>query len=248
MHDWIIPNWPSPPNVKAIFTTRKGGVSRNRNGIYAELNLGDHVHDDFLSVQQNRALLRQYLPNNPNWLKQVHGAKPVWVDKNLVELEGDAALSRCSGKVCAILVADCLPIFLCDTAGTVVGVAHAGWRGLANGIIENSISEMACMSSEIIAWLGPAIGPKHFEIGEEVREIFLKQDSKSSFAFTPSQSSKKWFADLFILARQRLTDAGVTKIYGGYECTFSNSSRFYSYRRDGQTGRMAALIWLTDKD
>jgi YfiH family protein len=178
-------------------------------------------------------------------LKQVHGAKPVWVDKKVVEPEGDAALSRCSGKVCAILVADCLPIFLCDTAGTVVGVAHAGWRGLANGIIENSISAMACKSSEIIAWLGPAIGPKHFEVGEEVQEIFLKQDSQSSFAFTPSQSNKKWFADLFILARQRLTNVGVTKIYGGYECTFSNPARFYSYRRDGQTGRMAALIWLT---
>ncbi|SDH60671.1 conserved hypothetical protein [Nitrosomonas sp. Nm132] len=246
MHHWITPSWPSPPNVKAIFTTRKGGVSKNRGGAYAELNLGDHVHDDSLLVQQNRALLRTYLPSNPYWLKQVHGARPVWVEENEVKPEGDAALSRCGGRVCAILVADCLPIFLCDTAGSVVGVVHAGWRGLARGVIENSITEMACKSSEIIAWLGPAIGPKHFEIGEEVREVFLEQDSKSGAAFTPGHSDKKWFADLFILARQRLTDVGVTKVYGGYECTFSDPSRFYSYRRDGKTGRMAALIWLAD--
>lgn len=244
MHDWITPNWPSPSNVKAIFTTRKGGVSRNNNGIYAGLNLGDHVHDDLLSVQQNRALLRKHLPSDPYWLKQVHGARPVWVDKNEVDLEGDAALSRCSGSVCVVLVADCLPIFLCDTAGSVVGAVHAGWRGLAEGIIENSIAEMACKSSEIIAWLGPAIGPKHFEIGEEVREVLLEKDSKFDTAFTPGHGGKKWFADLFILARQRLINVGVTKVYGGYECTFSNPSRFYSYRRDGKTGRMAALIWL----
>lgn len=248
MHDWIIPNWPSPLNVKAIVTTRKGGVSRNHNGAYAELNLGDHVHDDLLSVQQNRALLRKYLPNDPCWLKQVHGAKPVWIgeNQNQVQPEGDAALTCYKGCVCAVLVADCLPVFLCDTSGSAVGVIHAGWRGLASGIIENSILEMACKSTGIIAWLGPAIGPKHFEIGEEVRDVFLKQDSKSSSAFTVSHDGKKWFADLFKLARQRLADVGVTQVYGGNECTYSNPSRFYSYRRDGKTGRMAALIWLAD--
>lgn len=246
MHDWIIPDWPAPPSVKAILTTRKGGVSRNQNGAYAELNLGDHVGDDLLLVQQNRALLHKYLPNDPYWLKQVHGAKPIWVDKNEVTPQGDAALSCCSGKVCAILVADCLPVFLCDTAGSVVGVVHAGWRGLSAGVIENSIAEMSRKGNEIIAWLGPAIGPKHFEVGEEVREVFLKQDSKSSSAFTLSHDGNKWFADLFTLARLRLAEAGVTKVYGGNECTFSNPLRFYSYRRDGKTGRMAALIWLTD--
>jgi polyphenol oxidase len=246
MYDWIKPNWPSPPNVSAIFTTRMGGVSRNNNGAYAGLNLGDHVHDDLFLVQQNRALLREYLPSEPCWLKQVHGAKPLWVDVNTGNLEGDAALSRSSGKVCAILVADCLPIFLCDLAGSVVGVAHAGWRGLAGGVIENSILEMACRRSEIIAWLGPAIGSQHFEIGEEVREVFLKHDNRSSVAFVAGHDGKKWFADLFSLARQRLMSVGVTKVYGGYECTYSNPERFYSYRRDGKTGRMAALIWLTD--
>lgn len=245
-YDWIIPNWPSPSNVKAIFTTRQGGVSRNGDGIYAGLNLGDHVHDDLVLVQQNRALLRDYLPSDPCWLKQVHGVKPVWLDENVANLEGDAALSRSSGKVCAILVADCLPIFLCDTAGSVVGIAHAGWRGLAGGIIENSIMEMACKRSEIIAWLGPAIGPKHFEVGEEVREAFLKYDGRSSIAFVASHNGRKWFADLFTLARQRLTNAGVTKVYGGSECTFSNPVQFYSYRRDGKTGRMAALIWIAE--
>lgn len=248
MHDWITPNWPSPQNVKAIFTTRTGGVSRNnRDGAYAGLNLGDHVNDDVSSVEQNRALLRRYLPDNPRWLKQVHGVRPVWVDSNEVKLEADAALSSNNGRVCAILVADCLPIFLCDTTGSVVGVVHAGWRGLAGGIIENAISEMANKSSEFIAWLGPAICPKHFEIGEEVREVFLEHDRNAISAFTPSHNDNKWFADLFTLARQRLTAVGVSKVYGGYECTFSDPSRFYSYRRDGQTGRMAALIWLTHK-
>lgn len=246
MYDWITPNWPSPPNVKAIFTTRTGGVSKNYNGIYSGLNLGDHVDDDVLSVRHNRALLRSYLPSEPYWLKQVHGVRPIWIDNDDTHLEGDAALSRCGGRVCAILVADCLPILLCDSVGSVVGAVHAGWRGLAGGVIENTISEMVRKDAEIIAWLGPAIGPKHFEVGEEVREVFLKHDSASSSAFTSTSNGKKWYADLFTLARQRLKDVGVNRVYGGDECTFSNPERFYSYRRDGITGRMAALIWLAD--
>jgi hypothetical protein len=160
---------------------------------------------------------------------------------------GDAAFSRSPGKVCAVLVADCLPILLCDQAGTMVGVIHAGWRGMAEGVIERTLSEIGVENMRMMAWLGPAIGPNHFEVGEEVRRAFMKDDPKAAMAFSPHpRDDAKWFADLFILAWQRLAKAGIDQIYGGGQCTFSDSSRFFSYRRDGTTGRMAALIWLTD--
>ncbi|SEO76368.1 peptidoglycan editing factor PgeF [Nitrosovibrio sp. Nv6] len=244
MNNWITPDWPAPCNVKALFTTRNGGVS---NEPYASLNLGDHVGDDPLAVEQNRALLRRFLPGEPKWLKQIHGTGSVNVDAYdcTVPTEGDAALSRHPGNVCAILVADCLPILLCDHAGSVVGVIHAGWRGLAGGVIEHTVSAIGAVDSPIMAWLGPAIGPDHFEVGEEVRQAFIKQDRKAAAAFRPRPGNNdKWFADLFLLARQRLTDAGITAIYGGGECTYGNPAKFFSYRRDGHTGRMAGLIWL----
>lgn len=249
MNDWITPDWPAPDNIKALFTTRNGGKS---NGPYTSLNLGDHVGDDFTIVKQNRALLREVLPNGPRWLKQVHGAILVKFngDDCAVPCEGDAAFTRCPDNVCAVLVADCLPILLCDHAGTVVGVIHAGWRGMADGVIESTLSEIrrTCgINTRIMAWLGPAIGPHHFEVGEEVRQAFVKRDKNSVLAFLPHRdhSDGKWFADLFLLARQGLMKAGVTEIYGGGECTFSDPARFFSYRRDGNTGRMAGLIWLT---
>jgi len=248
MTDWIVPDWPAPGNVKALFTTRNGGIG---SGPYTSLNLGDHVGDDPSTVKQNRALLQRILPDKPQWLKQAHGTTPVRVDDYdcAGPYEGDAALSRRVRKVCAVLVADCLPVLFCDHAGTVAGVIHAGWRGMAAGVIERTVSEIGGIGSidtRIMAWLGPAIGPNHFEVGEEVRQAFIKHDKKAALAFFPHnlRSDGKWFADLFLLARQRLKKAGITEIYGGDECTFSDPARFFSYRRDGNTGRMAGLIWL----
>lgn len=247
MNDWITPNWPAPGNVKALFTTRNGGIS---SGPYASFNLGDHVGDDPAIVEQNRALLRRSLPDEPRWLKQVHGTTPIRIDDHdcSTSCEGDAAFSRCASNVCAVLVADCLPILLCDHAGTVTGVIHAGWRGMVGGVIERTLSEISRtvgIDTRIMAWLGPAIGPRHFEVGEEVRQAFIEHDKRSTIAFLPHHAhSGKWFADLFLLAQQRLAEAGVTQVYGGGECTFSDPKRFFSYRRDGNTGRMAGLIWL----
>lgn len=249
MMDWIIPEWPAPQHIKALFTTRKGGIHCDPRSIYAGFNLGDHVGDDPDVVQKNRAQLCHYLPDKPRWLIQVHGNKPVWVDAigNDDKPEGDAAISRRHGVVCAILVADCLPVFLCDEVGSVVAVAHAGWRGLAGGIIENTIQEMrrSSQSKQIFAWLGPAIGPRCFEVGKEVRSTFIQSDAQSANAFTGDGKHEKYYADLFQLARQRLAKAGVNQVFGGELCTFSDADRFYSYRRDGQTGRMAALLWMT---
>lgn len=247
MIDWIIPDWPTPGNVKALFTTRNGGVSRGANGAYASLNLGAHVNDNLADVECNRALLRGHLPGEPNWLKQVHGTSPIWIDQTTtVTPQGDAALCRQQGVVCAVMVADCLPVFLCDTAGTTVGIVHAGWRGLSGGVLEQSIAAMAVDHNQLMAWLGPAIGPDHFEVGADVYEAFVQQDVQAAQAFVPKHSSheKKWLADIFLLVRQRLTSIGITEIYGGGICTFSDPERFFSYRRDGETGRMAALIWL----
>ena len=244
MNNWITPNWPATSNIQAFFTTRQGGFSRD---LYAGFNLGDHVGDNPLLVQKNRAELRNTLPGEPRWLKQVHGKTLVWVDKdNRILPEADAALSCHPGVICAVLTADCLPVFLCNDAGTIVSVVHAGWRGLAAGIIERTVTEMD--SNGIMAYLGPAIGPNYFEVGEEVREIFIQHDKRSAVAFTPHHKEKKgkWFANIFLLAQQRLTEIGITKIYSSYECTVSDPTRFFSHRRDGNTGRMAGLIWITN--
>jgi YfiH family protein len=249
MRDWITPQWPAPGNVRALFTTRNGGVSE---GAYATLNLGDHVGDDPETVSRNRMLLREILPSEPMWLKQVHGKDVLNADHDECTLpcHADASFSFRRERVCAVLVADCLPILLCDHEGTLVGAIHAGWRGLATGVIERAISEMRgyCRANpRLMAWLGPAIGPNHFEVGDEVREAFIARDKQSAQAFHRhgALQTPKWLADLFLLARLSLDKAGVTEIYGGEECTFSNPERFFSYRRDGHTGRMAGLIWLT---
>ncbi len=241
MNDWITPDWPAPRNVRALFTTRNGGVSSEP---YASLNLGDHVGDDPVAVKQNRSLLCEILPEEPRWLKQVHGTTLVRADNYDCATGSDAAFSQRPDTVCAVLVADCLPVFLCDAAGSTVSIIHAGWRGLAAGVIERTIAEMGSKNLQIMAWLGPAIGPSYFEVGEEVRRAFIKHDEKSTLAFT-LRNNGKWSADLFLLARQRLREAGVTEVYGGGVCTFSDPARFFSYRRDGNTGRMAGCIWLT---
>ncbi len=249
-HSWIVPDWPAPDNVRALQTTRHGGVSA---GVYASMNLGDHVGDDPALVAQNRALLRARLPADPVWLKQVHGNAVADADHAIGVPEADASVAQKPGTVCAVLTADCLPVLLCDHAGTVVGAAHAGWRGLAGGAVEAAVRAMGVEPASLMAWLGPAIGPQAFEVGEEVRQAFMAHDPDAHKAFHPSPalrtrdsalSTQKWLADIYLLARQRLALIGVERVYGGGLCTYGDSERFFSYRRDGATGRMASLVWL----
>lgn len=236
----LYPDWPAPPNVRALVTTRKGGVS---TGPYASLNLGDHVDDAPAAVAQNRALLRRHLPAEPLWLKQVHGRGVAAADSATGIPGADAAVARQPRKICAVLTADCLPVLFCDDKGAVVAAAHAGWRGLAGGVLEAAIDAMGVPPQRLLAWLGPAIGPQAFEVGGEVRDIFTAFDPAAALAFQP-RGNGKWLADIFLLARQRLQKAGLTQIHGGGLCTVSDPEHFFSYRRDGVTGRMASLVWL----
>ncbi|MBZ0093640.1 MAG: peptidoglycan editing factor PgeF [Sulfuricellaceae bacterium] len=242
--DWIVPDWPAPARVRARVTTRRGGVS---TGPYASLNLGDHVGDEADSVAQNRVILRAALPSGPVWLKQVHSVAVAEADVAVGVPEADASVARRAGTVCAVLTADCLPLLLCDRQGTVVGAAHAGWRGLADGVIEAAVAAMAAPADDLLAWLGPAIGPQSFEVGDEVRAVFTAHHAAAAAAFVP-HGPGKWLADLYALARLRLAALGVEHVYGGGLCTYRDSERFYSYRRDGATGRMASLVWLEDKE
>jgi YfiH family protein len=238
--DWIVPDWPAPPGVKALITTRAGGTSC---GLYASLNLGLRTGDDPQTVAANRALLRRALPADPKWLKQVHGAKVVDADALTPGPSADASVTRRAGTVCAVMIADCVPVLLCDGAGSTAAVAHAGWRGLAAGVIENTVRRMRVDPATLLAYLGPGIGPGAFEVGPVVRDAFLKRDALAEDAFVPHIPGK-WFADLYALARQRLQNTGVANVYGGGLCTYSDAARFFSHRRDKTTGRMAALIWL----
>jgi len=240
LHDWIVPDWPAPPRVKSLITTRLGGVSK---GPYASFNLGPHTGDDPAAVAANRRRLRELLPAEPKWLDQVHGSQVAAAD----DLDGtgaaDASFTRNTGTVCAVMIADCLPVLLCDRDGGAAGIAHAGWRGLAAGVIENTVRAMEIPAGRLLAYLGPAIGPAAFEVGAEVRDAFMNHDAAAAAAFAPSADGK-WCADLYMLARQRLARVGVTQIHGGGLCTAGDPARFYSHRRDRVTGRMAALIWL----
>jgi YfiH family protein len=237
---FIKPEWPAPDTVRALATTRTGGVSLPP---YDSFNLGDHVGDDPAAVARNREILRAYLPAEPGWLKQVHGTTVAPVDSPDARVEADAGVAFESAAVCAVLTADCLPVLFCDRRGTRVAAAHAGWRGLAAGVLEACIAAMRCPSDEILAWLGPAIGPQAFEIGEEVREVFVRDLPAAAAAFVPVKPGK-WLADIYELARLRLARAGVCEVYGGGFCTYAETGRFYSFRRDKATGRMASLIWL----
>jgi hypothetical protein len=238
--DWIVPDWPAPANVKALITTRAGGVSREP---YASLNLGRRTEDDPRAVAANRERLHACLPQEPKWLRQVHGAEVAEADTLVSTPEADAAVARRPHTVCAVLVADCIPVLLADRSGSVVAIAHAGWRGLARGVIANTIARMALPPGQVIAYLGPGIGPRAFEVGADVRDTFLAGDARAEAAFTPHMPGK-WLADLFLLARQALARAGVAAVHGGTMCTHSDAQRFFSYRRDRVTGRMAALIWM----
>lgn len=275
MHpEWITPDWPAPANVRALMTTRAGGVSQ---APYDTFNPASHVGDDPSAVAENRHILSALLPAEPPWLNQVHGtrvfeivlppspagggsdslgdaagggAKSSLFDLGRVVQEADASLTREPGQVCAVLTADCLPALFCDDAGTVVAAAHAGWRGLASGVLEETVKSMNVEPGRLLVWLGPAIGPDSFEVGPEVREIFVAQHPMAGIAFRPAlpgtldETPRKWLADIYMLARIRLAAIGVERVYGGGDCTFKDVHRFFSYRRDGATGRMASLIWF----
>ena len=240
MSGHLLPDWPAPRGVRALSTTRRGGVSA---APWQGFNLGDHVGDDPQAVAHNRALLRRELPSEPVWLRQVHGTRCVDAALAAPGTEADASFTRRRGVVCAVLVADCLPLLLCDDAGTVVGAAHAGWRGLAAGVVEATVAAMDVPGERLLAWLGPAIGPQAFEVGGEVRERFMAVDGAAVAAFTAAPCGK-WLCDIALLARQRLAALGIRRVTGADSCSVADAARFFSYRRDGVTGRMASLVWL----
>lgn len=246
----ILPDWPAPPNVRALVTTRDGGVSQ---APYDSLNVAFHVGDDAPAVVENRrrlfATLNEIAPcGPPQWLQQVHGTVVIEAfnePKKRAQLvpDADAVTTTQRGLPCVVMTADCLPVFFCNQSGTRVAVAHAGWRGLCHGVLENTLARFE-NPAEVLCWLGPAIGPDAFEVGEDVRDAFLRADPAAASAFRSGDAPGKYLADLYELARQRLTRAGVGMINGGGLCTFRDEQRFYSYRRNSRTGRMASVIWL----
>lgn len=240
--DWIVPDWPVPERVRALITSRNGGRS---TGPYASMNLGLRVGDDPDTVVANRRLLKHFLPAEPRWLDQVHGTTVINAEAVIDAVRADASVTRRAGCVSVVMVADCLPILFADRTGSVVAAAHAGWRGLCAGVIENTIRALATPPHDLFAYLGPAIGPSAFEVGNEVRDAFVAVDQAAIWAFHP-HGAGKWLADLFVLARQRLAKAGLLNIYGGGQCTYSDPTRFFSHRRDKVSGRMAALVWIED--
>lgn len=254
----LIPDWPAPKHVRAAMTTRQGGVSV---GSYASLNLGLRSGDDPARVQENRRRLREalQLPGEPVWLKQVHGPEVVRISREAPKEkvsprqqesrqghapEADGSYTTQAGTVCAVQAADCLPVLFCDDAGTVVAAAHAGWRGLSAGILQATVRALPAPLESLMAWMGAAIGPQAFEVGPEVREAFVSRDPNAVRCFRP-KGEGKYLADLYGLARLALGSAGVTRVYGGDRCTYRETERFFSYRRDGRCGRMAALVWLS---
>ncbi|AZD18102.1 peptidoglycan editing factor PgeF [Pseudomonas chlororaphis] len=239
MSDWLIPDWPAPAGVKACVTTRAGGVSL---APFDSLNLGDHVDDNPEAVAENRRRLTDRFSIKPAWLKQVHGIDVVEADPSVVAT-ADASWTATPGIACSAMTADCLPALFCDRAGTRVAAAHAGWRGLAAGVLEATLDSLKVAPEDVLVWLGPAIGPQAFEVGPEVREAFVRHLPQTEQAFVPSRNPGKLMADIYTLARLRLAACGVTAVYGGGFCTVSDP-RFYSYRRSPRTGRFASLIWL----
>ncbi|HVE89687.1 MAG TPA: peptidoglycan editing factor PgeF [Burkholderiaceae bacterium] len=247
---WIHPDWPAPANVRALITTRAGGSSRGPYGAPPldsdGMNVGFASGDDVADVTANRALLRAALPADPRWLNQVHGSTVVDAAQMQSGAVADASFADAPHVVCVVSIADCMPVLFADASGRCVGVAHAGWRGLAAGVIQATARAMRERldnpRAELLAYLGPAIGPAHFEVGAEVRDAMQANLPKARRAFA-ALSGGKYIADLFALGRQALDQASVTRVYGGLDCTFSDPARFYSFRRDRTTGRHAALIW-----
>ena len=239
MSDWLIPDWPAPAGVKACVTTRSGGVSL---APFDSLNLGDHVDDSPEAVAENRRRLTDHFSIQPAWLKQVHGIVVAHADPEQVAT-ADASWTATPGIACTVMTADCLPALFCDRAGTRVAAAHAGWRGLAAGVLEATAQSLNVEPQDILVWLGPAIGPKAFEVGAEVRDVFMRDLPQSAAAFVPSVNPGRFMADIYELARLRLARCGITAVYGGGFCTVTDS-RFYSYRRSPRTGRFASLVWI----
>ncbi len=239
----LIPDWPVAAKIKAVSSTRFGGVSF---APYDGLNLGMHVGDDSRLVAQNRAQLiaQAQMPSAPVWLNQTHSTVVAHITVPTSEMiDADGVFTSQPGVVCSAMTADCLPILLADRQGTQVAAVHAGWRGLANGIVENALRYF---SGDVLAWLGPAIGPAAFEVGDDVRQAFISQHPQAHLAFTPGKQAGKWWANMPLLATQRLQRQGVTAVYGGDLCTYQDPTRFYSYRRDGVTGRQASFIWIDE--
>lgn len=247
MHpDWIVPDWPAPPGVHAFVTTRAGGVSRPP---FDSLNVGFTTGDDREAVRENRRRLTALLPRDPAWLKQIHGSDVVNAEGVADPPAADASVAATAGVVCAIQIADCLPVLLCDRQGTLVAAAHAGWRGLAAGVIDNTVASMTAAGAradDLMAYIGPGIGPRAFEVGDEVRDAYMSRDTGAQSAFVAHRSGK-WLADLPALTRRALARCGVGAVYGGNMCTYSDPARFYSYRRDKVTGRSVALIWRMER-
>ena len=240
----IYPNWQAPKNIKALTTVRSGGVSLPP---FDSFNLGDHVCDDPKAVQQNRSLLvdKFDLPHPPLFLTQTHSTKVIELPFTGSNVEADAVYTQQANQVCLVMTADCLPVLFFNKEGTEVAAAHAGWRGLCDGILEETVAKFKCPTSDIIAWLGPAIGPTAFQVGEEIIEQFCAFDSNAKLAFTPDlTTSGKFLGTLYQLATQRLNKLGITEISGGGHCTYTEQDKFFSYRRDKKTGRMASLIWI----
>jgi YfiH family protein len=242
MLEWIIPDWPAPPNVQARVTTRLSGYSQ---WPYDSFNLADHVGDDPIAVAANRELLKQalQLPAEPLWLQQVHGVNIVDASVAPIGCIADASYTMQPANICTVMTADCLPVLFCDRDGTKIAVAHAGWRGLSAGILENTLNTLKLRPNNVLVWLGPAIAQQSFEVDREVCDTFVGFLPQAVAAFTPTRPNH-WIADLYLLARQRLNHSGITAIYGGEHCTYTDVRRFYSYRRDKRTGRIASLIWL----
>ena len=240
--DWIVPDWPAPASIRAFATTRSGGVSA---GEFGTMNLGTSGGDDPANVARNRIIVREALPSAPRWMKQVHGTDVADLDR-IGESDvatADAAVTSSPGRVGVVLTADCMPLLLCDVEGTRVAVAHAGWRGMAAGVIESTVRAMDGEPSRLIAWMGPTIGPRAFEVGPEVREAFVAVDREAERAFRP-HGAGKYLADLYELARQRLARAGVSSVHGGGFCTYTEAGRFFSYRRVKASGRMGTFAWI----
>ncbi|MBP5970126.1 MULTISPECIES: peptidoglycan editing factor PgeF [Pseudomonas] len=238
--NWLTPDWPAPASVRACVTTREGGVSE---APFDSLNLGDHVDDRPEAVAENRRRLTDYFSIKPAWLQQVHGIAVAQADPGIVAT-ADASWTATPGIACAAMTADCLPALFCNRAGTRVAAAHAGWRGLAAGVLEATLDTLDVPAEDVLVWLGPAIGPKAFEVGPEVREVFINQLPEAAEAFVPSDNAGKFMADIYLLARLRLAERGVTAVYGGGFCTVTDP-RFFSYRRASRTGRFASLVWLS---
>ncbi len=239
--DLLLPDWPAPPGIQAFTSTRRGGVSQ---APFATLNLGQHVGDDPHCVAENRRRLAAYAnwQHEPGWLKQVHGCGIVDLH-GVIDTEADASISRRLGQPCVVMTADCLPVLFAAIDGSEVAASHAGWRGLAAGVLEATVARMQTAPERVMAWLGPAIGPHAFEVGDEVRAAFVQAGSVYARAFQKNVRGR-WYCDLFSLARLKLAAVGVTAVYGGGLCTYSDRERFYSYRRDGVTGRMGSFIWI----